>query len=54
MIRRVSAAYWHDLFVATASATAALTGLLFVAVSLNIERILTFLDLLSGARMARD
>ena len=43
---RVSAAYsptdWHDLYVATASATAALTGLLFVAVSLNIERILKF------------
>jgi len=42
----VSAAYspaaWHDLYVATASATAALTGLLFVAVSLNIERILKF------------
>jgi len=43
---QVSAAYtptdWHDLYVATASATAALTGLLFVAVSLNIERILNF------------
>jgi len=42
----VSAAYspadWHDLYVATAGATAALTGLVFVAVSLNIERILKF------------
>jgi hypothetical protein len=41
---RVSAAYspseWSELFVATAGATAALTGLVFVAVSLNIERIL--------------
>ncbi len=42
----MSAAYsteqWSDLFVATAGATAALTGLVFVAVSLNIERILQF------------
>ena len=33
---------WHDLFVATAGACAALTGLVFVAVSVNIERILKF------------
>jgi hypothetical protein len=33
---------WSDLFVASASASAALTGLLFVAVSVNIERILEF------------
>ena len=33
---------WTELFVATASASAALTGLLFVAVSVNIERILEF------------
>jgi hypothetical protein len=31
---------WSELFVASASASAALTGLLFVAVSINVERIL--------------
>ena len=33
---------WHDLFVAAAGASAALAGLVFVAVSINIERILKF------------
>ena len=33
---------WHDLFVAEAGAAAALAGLLFVAVSINITRILQF------------
>jgi hypothetical protein len=35
-------AAWHDLFVALAGATAALTGLIFVAVSINLAQILKY------------
>jgi modulator of FtsH protease len=45
MLCRVTAyetAEWHELFVATAGAAAALAGLVFVAVSINIERILQY------------
>jgi hypothetical protein len=40
---------WHDLFVATAGASAALTGLLFVGVSINLTKILSFPTLPSRA-----
>jgi hypothetical protein len=33
---------WTELFVASAGASAALAGLVFVAVSINVERILQF------------
>jgi len=46
-----TASEWHDLFVATAGASAALAGLVFVAVSINIERILKSQDLPSRAQM---
>jgi len=32
---------WHDLFVATCGSAAALTGLIFVGVSINLSRILS-------------
>jgi hypothetical protein len=38
-------AAWHDLFAATAGAAAALAGLIFVAVSINLARILKFRNL---------
>jgi len=48
----VSTAYapeeWKDLFVAVAGASAALAGLLFVAVSINVERIVKYEGLPEG------
>jgi hypothetical protein len=33
---------WHDFFVGTIGASAALTGLLFVAISINLDQILKY------------
>jgi modulator of FtsH protease len=43
---------WHDLFVATAGASAALTGLIFVGVSINLARILAYAKLPSRALLS--
>ena len=43
-----SAAEWESLFVAEAGASAALAGLLFVALSINLERILKGTDCPAG------
>src|SRR5215472_6968534 len=36
---------WHDFFVGTIGASAALTGLLFVAISINLQQILKYSQL---------
>ena len=46
-----NASEWNDLFIAAAGASAALAGLVFVAVSINIERILKFEELPPRAEM---
>lgn len=46
-----NASEWSDLFVASAGASAALAGLVFVAVSINIERILKFEELPARSQM---
>ena len=42
---------WHDLFVATAGAAAALAGLIFVGISINLQKILSFSKLPERALM---
>ena len=43
---------WHDLFVASAGAAAALMGLLFVGLSINLSKILAFPVLANRALIA--
>jgi hypothetical protein len=43
---------WHDFFVASAGAAAALTGLLFVGLSINLSKILAFPVLADRALIA--
>ena len=43
---------WHDLFVVTGGASAALTGLIFVGVSQNLTRILSFESLPNRALLS--
>ena len=46
------AAAWHDYFLGQAGAAAALTGLIFVAVSMNLQQILRVRGLPSRAAVA--
>jgi modulator of FtsH protease len=41
-VNAAAVAEWKDFYVASAGASAALAGLVFVAVSINVERILQF------------
>lgn len=43
---------WHDLFVATVSSAAALAGLIFVGVSINLAKILAIITLPERALVA--
>jgi hypothetical protein len=43
---------WHDLFVVTGGAAAALTGLIFVGVSLNLTKILAYASLPNRALLS--
>ncbi len=45
---------WHDFFVAVAGASAALTGLIFVGVSLSLTRMLAIPRLADRASQAID
>lgn len=43
---------WHDLYVATAGAAAALTGLIFVGISINLQKILAYPSLVTRASLS--
>ena len=43
---------WHDFFVAEAGASAALTGLIFVGLSINLDRLINVAPAICLARAA--